>query len=790
MKKNNILFGLISLLCASSAAGCSSGGGGVPTYEIKATTVNHEDGIVIGGGKYKNGETVELKFYPVEGCENPTVDFYPEGETTAKAHYTTGNEEGNIKLSADGKYYTLSIVVNDGVADATKKNFGTYKTGFTCYKNYVDKLSEKEIAKYSVNFKLVDASGNDLAVTLESQIKKYNEKVKEIRYVDGVEGIVKWYVANYAEDTKQWTKTETVYDFSSPVRDNLYLIGVIESTTAEEIVKDAITNLNKSNKLVITSGEGKSATVLGLNQGLSKVYFSDGNSIISNNTYYEIKSSYQTLYYKMPLGADKSGFELKDIKNVYDYLDASLLVFSEEDAYEVTSNGGSENVVVLSIKGSYSNNQLTMGDLTYTIDETKKAVTSNGKVVGSYVNNTLTLGEFSYTLGEEGKVTNAGGDKVGSYADNTVTLTGVEGSPFTIDSTKVIVKNSKGAVVGAYTSANKKVEFNDVEKNVANKSYIIDGDNVKQIVETVDCKIYTVTKDSKKYMDLYINKGYIYKTVRYDEAGVKDRENVFEYSTDTFGKTSLDKNVHDMNFIKFYTTGYTPTAEEHSPLDNELIKINESFEDVLRNVAIELKSLDTLIKENSKLNDLLKKYDYTVCMTNGCTSDKLINVDQTLPVSSTEVVRTLYIKVNASYDTVATAINALKTGGFTISTQTKVFGEDITRTYNMKAGSDVLNIDMTSLPKGMNRIIAETLVKLNNLDNYARFEYLQEDKGEETEKNIYKFYANESDSVPYITIELDKENKLSKVTYYDLSNANVNERNTYISTFTPYTPAE
>ena len=59
MKKNNILFGLISILCVGTAAGC--GGDGEPRYNIKTALDNQEGGTIKGGGSYKQGEQVTLQ---------------------------------------------------------------------------------------------------------------------------------------------------------------------------------------------------------------------------------------------------------------------------------------------------------------------------------------------------------------------------------------------------------------------------------------------------------------------------------------------------------------------------------------------------------------------------------------------------------------------------------------------------------------------------------------------------------------------------------------------------------
>ena len=126
MKKNNILFGLISMLCVGTAAGC--GGESEPKYNIVTESASLENGTISGGGKYKNGDAVVLRLYPTEGChaDAPSIYFTPEGGGT-ETEYVAG-------LSDDGTHFVLQFTLNNG-EDGGSSNVGTYKASFKCMRN-------------------------------------------------------------------------------------------------------------------------------------------------------------------------------------------------------------------------------------------------------------------------------------------------------------------------------------------------------------------------------------------------------------------------------------------------------------------------------------------------------------------------------------------------------------------------------------------------------------------------------------------------------------------------------
>ena len=61
MKKNKLLFTLLSSICVFSVGGCLGTGN---KYSIKTSVNSDEYGYVTGSGDYANGQKVSLKLYP------------------------------------------------------------------------------------------------------------------------------------------------------------------------------------------------------------------------------------------------------------------------------------------------------------------------------------------------------------------------------------------------------------------------------------------------------------------------------------------------------------------------------------------------------------------------------------------------------------------------------------------------------------------------------------------------------------------------------------------------------
>lgn len=715
MKKNSILFGLISILCVGAAAGC--GGESEPTYNILAELSNLENGTIKGGGRYKNGDAVTLRLYPTEGChtDSPKLYFTPEGGG-AETEYTASTSE-------DGTHFMFQFTVNNG-EDGGASTVGSYKAAFSCLTNKEEDVGAAGTrAEFLVNYKVVknfDSTANEYKSVYDdgsggpiipTQSVVYGNKITEIKYIDSIDGKIEWYIATNDEtDTDGLvfsgsTITNAKYDFTKPVQGPVNLIGVVVASSPEQIVLDSINNFKASKYLSINNSYGK-----GIINNLSeiankKMYFESNNLIIDKNTYYQVAPNNR--YYKLPLAdpSAASGFKVSDIKEVKDYIELNDLDLAEYTISKKMEGGTQKKETV----------------------EFLKSVSGASYDTSA---NTATIGSFAYTI-DSGKIMK--------------------------DTTEVGTKTGDYLIFGSNAG------------DLSGEKYKVDGTSIKLVDATFECKVYEL-KDSEDnlYMEVYIHNGYIYKTVRKDGF-----TNVIEYPT-TSSSTTLSSGVFDMNLLNLI-------SNDNAALSTELAKVNEKFETILKNVPVEAKSLKTLIDESAELSAILRMYDYTIedPLASG---DKKVDLSKVFPWSSdNNSVKNLDVKVNASYSTIDTIINSLRNGGFTVTTSTTVFEtETVTKTQDIAAGTNVLG----SLPAGINAIIAKTLTKLNTLGtDYNSFKFLVEDEGTATEKNIYSFYANQNDSVAYIIVTLDKDGNLSQITYTDLENDNINERNTYISTF-------
>lgn len=725
MKKNNILFGLISLLCVGTAAGC---GGGEPTYNIKTAIDNTEGGTIKGGGSFKQGELVTLSLYPTEGCNfddaPPKVYFTPEGSETAT--------ENTAVKSSDGTYYVHQFTVNNGETGAS--TVGTYKASFFCKTNTIESLDQATSAKFTV-YRKVLKDKNDASKGYHT-IPEGKAEQKEVaygtvlpasdNYMEGVDGKITWYVTD-----DKWGLTATEYDFKKgSVKSDLYLIGVVNDATARGIVDDAISAFKTNDKMVIEDSTGLSATVLNLKDiENKKFYFQLGNKfIIKDNNYYQINIA-ANAYYKFPLADPKAavgyeGFKVTDIKEVLKYIELNNLTIDADDAATTDVDEG------VSVKKSG------------TTDVVEKIEVLGSKISYNSTSKTFVYNELTYTVDTTNNKVMQGATEVGTLKDSVY------------------------------------IQFADnAGDKLKNKTYKIDGEHIKLVVETANCKVYQVKQSGKLYMELYITNGKVYKMIRYKADGTtQDFSAVIDHSGSNATSTSIsNSNTYDMNLLELVTD-----EVKNPELSAELEKINASFESMLKNVTLEAKTLKTLIEENVQLRDVLKGYDYEIL-----DGSDPIDVNKLFPVNSAASIKTLTINVKGRYSTIQNIINSLESGGYEITTSTTVFGDTpVEKSYTMAAGTNVLNVNLNDLPTGMNKIIAQTLVKLHTLkDDYSSFEYSVENEGTATEKNIYEFYANQNDSVAYLVVTLDKDGKLSEVTYTDLENANVNERNTYISEF-------
>ena len=714
MKKNNILFGLISILCVGTAAGCS--GDGEPRYNIRTALDNLESGRIEGAGKYKNGENVALRLYPAEGCgeDNPTMEFSLDGSNSFSAA-----THGNFRPSSDNSHFVYEFTLNTG-EDGGASTVGTYRAAFTCRANSLDNLDEDGVAEFNIGFKVLKDANDEskgfytgadgTSHILPAVEVKYGAKVPQTNYIDGVDGKITWYLEN--SEGKLTADSSHLYDFTQPVKSHLNLIGIVSDATDFGIVTDAINNFKATDKLIITNKDGVAATVLNLkDMETKKLYFQLGNEfLITNNTYYQIKKNGgSTHYYKLNLAdptaaAGYEGFKAQDIKDVYDHIELNFLEYVAADV-SVKKSGPDpvkETVEVLGYGGTYNSTdkEFAIGSFGYKIDGDNKIIKGESEVVGE-------------------------------------------------------LKNS------VY------LEFNAGEND--GNTYKIVGDEVKLVVESVECKIYQIHKSGDLYMELYIHNGKVYKTVRHNSDG-STFSNVIEYTTADIG-TTKPSLIYDMNLLKLTSTDAT--------LNTALAAYNASFESILKNVTVEAKTLKTLIESNSELRDLLRAYDYTIenpAITEG---DKTVDTSMVFPIDINNSLKTLQVKVNASYSTVQGVIDSLQSGGFKIITTTEIFGRPESEDFDVAAGTDVLK----ATHAGINDVIAQIFTELDTLNsNYSTFKYSVENKGAATEKNIYRFYASNNDASPYLIVTLDKDGKILNITYTEFE-ANGDAKNTYVSTF-------
>lgn len=690
MKKNNILFGLISILCVGTAAGC--GGDGEPKYNIKTALDNQEGGTIKGGGSYKQGEQVTLQLFPAEGCNfsdsPPMVAFIPEGSELAQS-------EEAASISSDGTHFVYQVNVNNG-ADGSASTVGTYKATFMCKTNTIEALDSANSAKYTVYRKVLkdknDASkGYHTIATDKAEQKEvvYGTKLPQDNYLDGVDGKITWYVTD-----DEWELTTTEYDFKNAVKSDLYLIGVVSDSSTRGIVEDAIANFKKNDKMVITDEAGVKATVLNLKDiANKKMYFQLGNRfIISDNNYYQIKASGGTsLYYKLPLVAPDAadgydGFKVQDIKDFYDYVELNYLEYDADDAATADVDEG------VSIKKNGSN------------DYTEKIEIFGSRMSYDSTAKTFIYNELTYTIDATNNKILQGETDVGTLVDSVY------------------------------------VKFSDSmsDATLKGKTYKIDGNYLNLIVDSPTCKVYQIKKDGKLYMDLYISNGNVYKIIRYKVDGVTKDESYLVNHAPTDVGTTKPSTIYDMNLLKLVSS--------NTALNTALATINGDFDTMLKNVTVEAKTLKTLIDENDDLKEILKAYDYKIQ-----SGGEDVDTSKVFPINTSNSVITLNIIVNAEYKEIGDIVTKLREGNFTMNTTISVMDgeETLNQVYVEDAGNDVL----TTQPGAMKQTTKKILMALNGLaTNYDSFKYSTNASGDKIYK-FYEENAGENDPYLIFTLD-------------------------------------
>ena len=297
MKKNKILLTLLTSACVGMVAGC-----GETKYAIKTDVVSDEFGYITGGGNYANGETVTLKVYPNEGCSATHLSFIKEGTETPV----------EVSFMGDNEY---TFVVDNGETG----NVGSYTAEFSCLTNSPDEDAME--ATRTASFVIVmDENGTTNDTLVPAQEVKIGASIKDVQYVDGIEGRLEWY-KNYDSTTKQHTDK---WNFENDkLLENITLYGKITATNPKEIVETAVENFKKSTGIQMDMGNVranvKGYDKLGTANDKVEFYFYEdydldgeffSKFIVINNIYYETSNN---IYYKLPLGPD-SGFNITDIE--------------------------------------------------------------------------------------------------------------------------------------------------------------------------------------------------------------------------------------------------------------------------------------------------------------------------------------------------------------------------------------------------------------------------------------------------------------------------------------------
>ena len=250
---------------------------------------------------------------------------------------------------------------------------------------------------------------------------------------------------------------------------------------------------------------------------------------------------------------------------------------------------------------------------------------------------------------------------------------------------------------------------------------------------TVSCTKYMVKDGSDTVMDIYMNKGKIYKTV--DGEG---KEVLIEYPENA--ESVNPTIVKDMYLLRLSST--------NTDLNNILeTTFNSKFETILK--VKQGQSLKEVFNSNNALKDVLRRYNYSVKI--GAT-----NVNMNLPYTQSN--NTISIISNGNFGDVEEAIEMLTNGGIHIKTETIVFEETDYREYDVAAGTNVF--DLASKPSGMNKIIWDALTHIKELsDSYDHFTL--SDK-------TYSFYESSDSGIPYLTITLDDGGNITTFDYFEV----------------------
>lgn len=310
-----------------------------------------------------------------------------------------------------------------------------------------------------------------------------------------------------------------------------------------------------------------------------------------------------------------------------------------------------------------------------------------------------------------------------------------------------------------YTYERETYDDNGIVKDKIYNVVVGKDEDDEDIVEK--CYRYLIKRGTNTVYELYMHGGKIYKTLKVDGNITK----IITYPEE--GSKTNPGATKEMYLLKLQVhaddLGIAPD------LQDKVLAMNKSFETLLK--VKEGETLAEVILKNTELNNLLKKYTYRL----------LKGAGTPVPLNSPTAVNSnggLTIDISASAQVVFNAVDTLNTDGFKISTSLIWDEADPSGTVTIQPEYEIAPGGIDSIPAALIFVTKDTLSSLRDLSNgaYDSFSY-NSDTGE------YEFYDKDC-SVPFLRIKINATSgKIEKVTYYDFENANIDMRNSYISTF-------
>lgn len=263
--------------------------------------------------------------------------------------------------------------------------------------------------------------------------------------------------------------------------------------------------------------------------------------------------------------------------------------------------------------------------------------------------------------------------------------------------------------------------------------------------ETIKCTKYTIKKDDSTFLELFINKGTLYRVIEY----IPDGDPIINDITYPEGTgTSIDlSSVSKMHMIKIESNSENLNKE----LDE--LKINTHFENKVVVRPSKYENLDTLLNsQQSNLKDVLKRYYYKV-KTKGCASE----IDGLKQQTTDNTV--ICLDVLAEYKDVYSALENLKTGNYRIETSMRDLDDNlISKEFVVNSKENVFEI--VNKPDSMNIRMWNSIEFLKTilLKDFYHFTYVSDE---------YAFYKEETDSEPFMRLKLDASGRVSQIVHYE-----------------------